>query len=705
MVYAQPPAAPVKVVTEDYFGTSIADPYRYMENLEDEKVQAWLKSQTAYANSILHNISGRSALIEKMKEFDQRKSAKITEIKITENDRYFYLKRTPTDESGKLFYRIGFQGVEELLFDPEKYNPSQEMSYVINAISPNHDGSKIALEIAPNGSENAVLIIIDVDKKQTYPEEIDRCWYAGSSWLPDGNSFLYYRINSTDIRDPNRLINTKSFLHQVGTDPQEDKVMFSREKYPKLAIRPEEMTFMVYDKNIKKIFLLAVTVDRYFKAFVAPSEDLFKEKIAWKPLFGLEDKVLNFDFDSNYYYIKTSLNAPSFKLIKIPIDQPEIKTAEEVVSASKNAILDDFTITKNGLFYTLVRNGVESSVYFQENAAKSAKKLKLPFAAGNTFISSKGYKFEDFWIKINGWTSDYRRFKYNANDDTFEAADLSPKPKYPEFSDLKVEELMISSHDGVKVPLSLIYDSNLKRDGSAPILILGYGAYGISINPFFNPNWLLWTKQGGIFAVAHVRGGGELGDQWHMSGQKSTKPNTWKDLIACTEYLHQYKYSSPHKTAIFGGSAGGILIGRAMTERPDLFATAIPLVGVMNPLRAEYTPTGKINVPEFGTSKIEEEFKYLVEMDAYLHVEDGVEYPATLVTSGMNDPRVIAWQPAKFAARLQKANASDEPILFLTDFEAGHGIGSTKSKGFEEKANIFSFSLWQSEHPDFKLKK
>ncbi len=260
---------------------------------------------------------------------------------------------------------------------------------------------------------------------------------------------------------------------------------------------------------------------------------------------------------------------------------------------------------------------------------------------------------------------------------------------------------MIPSHDGVEVPVSLIYDKNMKRDGSNPVMMYGYGSYGITISPFFSTIFLTWVSEGGVIAISHVRGGGELGDAWHKAGYKQTKPNTWKDFIATAEYLHKEKISSPEKTMIFGGSAGGILVGRAMTERPDLFGVAVPAVGAMNTVRSEFTPNGPVNVPEFGTVKDESEFKALYEMDSYLHVEDGVKYPATMITAGINDPRVVAWEPGKFAARLQAANGSDKPILFRVDYESGHG-SDAKTKSFQEFADIMSFSFWQMGHPDYQ---
>jgi prolyl oligopeptidase len=242
---------------------------------------------------------------------------------------------------------------------------------------------------------------------------------------------------------------------------------------------------------------------------------------------------------------------------------------------------------------------------------------------------------------------------------------------------------MIPSHDGVEVPLSLIYKKDMVKNGGNPVFIYGYGAYGSSINPFFSPEFLLWTSEGGIIAVAHVRGGSELGNSWYKAGYKTTKPNTWKDLISCAEYLVKEKYTSAQKIAINSASAGGILIGRAMTERPDLFAAAIPQVGCLNPLRAEESPNGPINVPEFGTVKDSLECMALIDMDSYLHIKNGVKYPATLITTGMNDPRVATWQPAKFAASLQAANISDKPVLFWVDYEAGHGSGTQKRRALK----------------------
>jgi prolyl oligopeptidase len=250
----------------------------------------------------------------------------------------------------------------------------------------------------------------------------------------------------------------------------------------------------------------------------------------------------------------------------------------------------------------------------------------------------------------------------------------------------------------------VIYRKGLKKNGQTPAFIYGYGAYGQSVTPFFNPGMLLWTDRGGVLAFAHVRGGGELGDKWHTDGMKTTKPNSWKDLISCAEYLKAEGYTGPGRIAINGASAGGILVGKAMTDRPDLFAAVIAQVGAMNPLRGEVTPNGPVNVPEFGTVKNREECLALIEMDPYLSIKKGVAYPAALITTGLNDPRVSAWQPGKFAIRLQQATVSGKPVLFFADDKAGHGMGNSKTKEFEALADVLSFGLWQTGHPEFQVK-
>ena len=693
-ILEKPPLAKVENVEDIYFGKTVVDPYRYMENLDDPYVQKWFKEQSDYSRKILDNNPVRQKLIDKMWEFDKRKSERIYSLSITENDHYFYLKQTPEDETGKLFHRIGFDGKEELLFDAETFSSDTTKKYTIGYLFPSFDASNLAFKIAPDGSENATLLIMNVAKKSLIKDRIESCTYV--QWLEDGESFLYHRYNSADVHDINRKINTKSYLHKIGSDINQDEEIFSAEKYPELKIEPKEIPGIGYDKDAKLLLGVPSTVDRKQIAYFASVSELENDKIKWKKLFSKSDEVYGFGMTETDFYFYSGQNAPNFQLLKTPISNPDISKAEIVIKEDPKRILKSYRFNKDAIYYTLSENGVEEKLYRLPHNKNIATEIELPFKAGKVFLENKGINFEDLWIGLRGWTNDYQRYKYLPDKNEFKLENLSSVAQYPEYKDLVVEEIMIPSHDGVEVPLSLIYNKSLVKNGNNPVLIRGYGSYGSSSVPYFNSRRLLWTLEGGIYAVAHVRGGGELGDEWRKAGYKTTKPNTWKDLISCTEYLIKEKYTSSSKVVIVGGSAGGILIGRAMTERPDLFAAAIPEVGCMNAVRMEDSPNGPINIPEFGTVKDSVECMALLEMDAFHHLEDGEKYPATLVTAGMNDPRVIAWQPAKFAARLQAANTSENPILFLADYESGHGIGDTKTKQIESMADILSFALWQT---------
>jgi prolyl oligopeptidase len=694
--------APTGKTVETICGQKVSDPYRPLENLGDPRVQQWFRQEADRARTALDAIPGRAGLIAKMVDFDNRRSSKVYNLSITDNDRYFYLKQTPADETGRLFFRNGFKGSERELFNPTTFSDVKGVTYVISSVTPNIDGSKLVVTVSPNGSENSILLVMDVGNGRIYPERIDRCWFASPSWLPDGESFLYNRLNPGSLHDKEREKDSRIFLHRAGTDPAADIEIFSRTANPGLGIRPEEIPAVHFDHKSGYLFAFTESVDPRLNAWYAPYQPVTGAAIPWKRLFRPEDQVYDFTATKNDLYIYTPKNAPRYRLLKTSLAAPDLVHARTLIPERADAILSGFSVTSNGLFYTLSFNGVREELYRKDEAAGRDEKIELPFDAGTISLGSKGFDKPEFWTTIGGWAHDFRRFRYDSSNRSFIDETLSSPAEYPEYRDLTVEEVTVPSHDGVMVPLSLIHAKGMPRDGRTPVLIYGYGAYGNSITPFFAPSLLLWTAKGGMLAVAHVRGGGELGDAWHKAGMKNTKPNTWKDLIASAEYIVREGYTSPSHIAINAASAGGILVGRAMTERPDLFAAAMPQVGLLNALRGEETPNGPANVPEFGSFRNPQECRALIEMDAYLHLKNGVRYPAALVTAGMNDPRVIAWEPAKFAARLQASTASDRPVLFFTDFKAGHGIGDQKTKQFESLADILSFGLWQTGHPEFQ---
>ena len=667
--------------------------------MKDEAVIDWFKGQGDYTAEVMKNVTGRDELIAKFKELDGRRSSRVTNLNITENDLYFYLKTTPEDETGKLFMRKGYEGEEVFLFDPSAFRSEEGKQYTIGGIRPNQDGSLLAFSVAANGSEFSVILIMDVKEKKMLSDQL----YPSSSfsWLKDQKSIVYGKYNSDVLTDENRNLNTKNYLHEVGSDPDKDRMVFWAPDYPELKITPEESPNIFYDKDSDKLFMYASTVERNAKIFMADADGLEKERTDWKQIVKREDMITSLFTDKKNFYLMSKKDAPNFKMLISPLSNADFSAADILIPEDENAVLNGFTITSDGYYFTKRINGVESKVYHMKEPGGDANELDLPFTAGSASVSSKDVEHNDVWISMSGWTRNGERHRYDPVDQSFTYEMLSSKVEFPEFENIVAEEIMVESHDGVMVPVSLIYNKDIKKDGSNPVMMYGYGSYGISISPFFSYIFLTWVSEGGVIAISHVRGGGELGDEWHKAGQKENKPNTWKDFIATAEYLHKEGISSPDKTMIFGGSAGGILVGRSMTERPDLFAVAIPAVPVFNMLRVEFMPSGPANIPEFGSTKDESGFKNLYEMDSYVHVKDGVEYPATMITAGINDPRVVAWQPGKFAARLQAANGSDNPILFRVDYESGHG-SDAKTKSFQEFADIMSFSFWQMGHPDYQ---
>lgn len=698
----EPDLARVEIVTDSYFGKEIHDPYRYMENLKDTAVQSWMKQQTDYSRTILNSIPGRQSLIDKMIEFESRVAIQRSWPYITTDDKYFYEKQSPADKTSKLFYRTNENSEEILLFDPETYSSDTSKAYQISYFLPNFDGSKVAISVIRDGLELPDVLLMDVKNKTFYSEILKRGY--NYRWTQDGNRILYQRINAGDPKTDDIYSNVKIFQHIPNTSVSSDIEIFSNEKYPEFGLTPGHWNYPIITHGCQYIFIYASTMARSMTVYYAPVSELHKDKINFKPLIKPEDEVYRFRVTDKDLYVLSAKDAPNYKILKTSLKDPDIAHAQIIVNEDPKSSIGSYTITKDGLYYTLTINGVQEKIYFLQHNKKEMRELKTPMAAGSVYLRNKGFEYSDIWVGITGWASNNKRYRYVAATNEFKAENFSEEIEYPEYKDLIVEEVMVPSHDGIEVPLSLVYKEGLKMNGANPVIITAYGCYGYSWKPEFDAELLLFAHEGGIVATAHVRGGGELGKKWRLGGFKTTKPNTWKDLIACAEYLITENYSTNKKIAIHGMSGGGITIGRAMTERPELFAAAIPKVGAMNAIRFEESAGGELNVTEFGTVKDSVECMALLEMDAYHHLSEGVSYPATLLTAGMNDTRVIAWQPAKFTARLNAVNASDKPILFRVDYEAGHGIMESKQTYYNDMADILSFALWQTGHPNYQVK-
>jgi prolyl oligopeptidase len=485
--------------------------------------------------------------------------------------------------------------------------------------------------------------------------------------------------------------NSQTYLHRLGTDLEQDKVVLQHGSAP---LKDVSQTVWPCITRVSSGYAIAVIFNGTqlnIDAYVSTIDSLSQNAPKWLKICDAADEVRGFTANGEDLYLRTSKNAARFKIIKTSLAKPDLATAETVFAESDSIVKNIFA-ANDALYAIATENGIGKLIRITYDG--KLEYLKLPSDGAVNFLRND-HRADGILISIKTWTKCESHYDYNPSTNLFTDLELQPKGKYYAPDDLVATEVTVKSHDGTMVPLSIIHKQGMKLDGSNPCLLMGYGAYGYSFDPFYLQTQSVWYERGGMFAIAHVRGGGENGEEWYRAGFQQTKPNTWKDFIACAEYLIEQKYTSPVKLAGEGVSAGGILIGRAITERPDLFAVAIPRVGCLNQVRFETTPNGVNNTPEFGNCETEAGFQALYEMDSFLHVRDGVNYPAMLITHGITDPRVEPWQSAKFAARVQAASASGKPVLLRMDYEAGHGIGSTKTQLIQERADIFAFMMWQ----------
>ena len=578
--------------------------------------------------------------------------------------------------------------------------------YVINYIKPNWNGSKIAVGVTKDDLEIGEIIVVDVKNKKLFNESIYHCWpstLGGIRWLADNNSFLYEYIPIINKSSKKYLLNVQTRLHKIGEHPKKDVVIFSKTNNPEFHFKSEDFPEVeIKNENSNYMFASISGPNYYADYYISPLNHLKNKKIKWQPLFKKEDLIKKFYTNKDEIIFLTAKNAANFKICKTSLSNPNFKNPQILIEEDSISVITDFALTDRGMFFVTTKNGVEAKL-FQRQLNGDVKVIKIPKRAGYINVSSKGSSYKDLWIEIRGWTYTEERYKYNFEQQQFLKEMLSVV-EYKELQNTVIKEVEVTSYDGVKVPLSIIYKKGIKLNGNNRLLMRGYGAFGIPLSPAINNYLLHWVHQGGIYVIAHVRGGGEKGNSWYKGGFKKTKPNSWKDFIACTEYLIKKKYTSPQKIVISSASGGGILIGRAITERPDLFAAALIRVGIFNTLRSEFAPNGKNLSKEFGSVKDSLEFKYLLEMDAYQHIKEGVKYPAVYLTAGMNDSRVVVWQPGKFTAKLQNATSSHKPILLYVDSKGGHGFAASAKKKNKELVNLLSFALWQTGHPDYQLK-
>ena len=697
-----PPVAPVRPVTTDYFGTKVVDNYRYMEDLANPDVKAWMKAQADYTRAKLDAIPARKPLLDRIHALlnaDVRRGGFVRR-----GDRYFYEVFEPGAQLPKLFYRDGLKGEEHLLLDPGAMGKGTDTHYALDYFAPSWDGKLLAYGLSVGGSEKSVLHVMDVKTGAVQAESIDRTSDSLVSWRPDNRSFFYLRYVKPVPGMPadQTMYNARTYLHRIGTktDGEGDAVVFGRGVSRKLDVPEGQGTFVIASPDSQYAIAIANhnMDDNPSTVYVAPLSQVTDGSTPWKKVADVTDGVTQFHLRGQTLYLLSQKDAPRFRLLALSLAEPELKHATIVIPEA-SGVLTDVRLAQDGL-YTRVRDGAVSHIHRVSFDGKQSRSVPTPFE-GNVGVPVTDPDQAGALFGIRGWLQSTRIMAYDPAKDRSGDTGLN-LPSSIDTSQFEAQEVFATSYDGTRIPLSILHRKGIALDGSHPTILEGYGSYGVSLEPGFNPTNLAWMERGGIVAIAHVRGGGEYGEAWHMAGYKQSKPNTVLDFIACGQYLVDEHYTSSARLAGEGGSAGGITVGGALTWRPDLFGVILDLVGMSDALRFETEPNGPPNTVEFGSTKTESDFHGLYAMSTYVHVRDGVAYPAVMFSTGANDPRVAPWQMAKMAARVQAATSSKRPVLLRVDYDAGHGIGSSNSQYENELADLWSFSLWQMGDPEFQ---
>ncbi len=697
-----PPPLAAQMQTDTHWGVAVEDPYRHLEAVSDPRVSQWLRAQADATSAILAKVPARNTMLERIKAIEGAAGGVTGQVVRSESGRLFFLRRNPGENQFKLLWRDGPNGADHLVFDPEAAAASDGQPRAVMDFSASRDGRKLAYSVQTGGSEIGNLHVIDVGSGRALLPPIDRIRYAEVNWLHDGSGFFFSRLreNFDKLPPEQRFGDRTSHFRALGEAGTERPVMSaSHNPALKLPVYASPHIMQVPGARMAAA-IVRMGVEPNLMLLVADLAAAKTGNAQWRKVVDLIDQVTNVTVGDGWFYLKSAKGAPRYQVLRIPVARPDMARAELVVPTGDGAI-GAIRHARDGLYFTR-REGVNTALYRVPRGSVSGPVgIALPFT-GSVQIKTTSPWRDGAVLSVVAWTRAIKDYVYDPLKRNVELLALAKDGAHDAPDDIEAKEVMFKSQDGVMVPLSIVARKGTRLDGSSPTILYGYGAYGLTDDPFFNPRVYAWIEQGGIWATAHVRGGGVFGKDWHEAGRKTTKPNTWKDTIAAGEWLVANGWTKSERMAVYGGSAGGILVGRAITERPDLFAAAVPAVGVMDAVRMETSANGVANVPEFGTVKNEDEFKALLAMSSVHQVRDGTRYPAVLAVHGVNDIRVDVWHSAKFASRMATASSSGKPVLLRLEYDSGHGQGSTRLQAQERAADIWSFLLWQFGVPAYQ---
>ncbi|WKK65471.1 prolyl oligopeptidase family serine peptidase [Lutimonas zeaxanthinifaciens] len=659
---------------DTYFGKEVQDPYRWLEDDMSAETESWVKSQNKVTQEFLAHIPYRNKIKERMtKLWNYEKYSSPTR-----HGEYEYFYKNDGLQNQYVLYRQKKGMDAEIFLDPNTF--SEDGTTSLSNISFTKDGTKVAYSISEGGSDWRKVIVMDALSKEILEDTITDVKFSSLSWYK--NEGFYY--SSYDKPDGSELSaktdQHKLYYHKLGTSQDQDKVIFG------------------LDQKRRYVFGYITEDQQYLviNAAISTSGNELYIKDLKKPDSELICVVDNFDNDHNVIYSKgdqlyvaTNLNAPNKKIISFDIDKYHPEHWLDVIPETENVLTIS---TGSGYFFAEYMIDAISKVYQFDPKGRKIREIVLPGVGSSSGFSGK-IKDKTLYYSFTNYTTPSSIYEF---DPSTGKSKLFKKPKVGFDSDAyDSKQIFYKSKDGTKVPMIITFKKGTELDGNNPTILYGYGGFNVSLTPSFSIVNATWLEMGGVYAVANLRGGGEYGKAWHDAGTQLNKQNVFDDFIAAAEYLIKEKYTSSEYLAIRGGSNGGLLVGAAMTQRPDLMQVALPAVGVLDMLRYHTFTAGAGWAYDYGTSdQSEEMFNYLYGYSPVHNVRKGVEYPATLVTTGDHDDRVVPAHSFKFASELQDKQAGVNPVLIRIETQAGHGAGTPVSKIIDQYADIFSFTLY-----------
>ncbi|HXJ85992.1 MAG TPA: prolyl oligopeptidase family serine peptidase [Candidatus Binatia bacterium] len=691
----KPPDTPKHPVVDEYQGVKVIDDYRWLENWDDPLVKQWSAAQNARTRVYLDRVPSRAAIKARLKELIGATPPSYYYLQFR-SGMLFAMKDEPPKQQPML---VVMRSAEDpasarTIIDPNASSAKGSLS--IDFYVPSSDAKYVAAAMSENGSEDSSAYVFDVAAGKQIPDVVPRVNFAtagGSiAWKGDSSGFYYTRFPQGNERPPEDAnFYQQVYFHKLGTDPKQDTYVIGKD-FPRIA----EIQLRTSEDGRWLLASVGNGDGGQFAHYVMDASG------RWTQITHFEEGVVYAAFGSgegsgdNLLYLLSRKNAPRGQILRLSLTKPDLGQAKIVVpqsagagaDESARASIDYFVATSGHLFVVDVLGGPSRIRLFDDQGKTLEAPVVPPVSAIGQIVRLSGGD-----VLLNTSTHlqppAWYRFEAATGKTTRTALFQTSPVKY---DDAEVVRDFATSRDGTRVPLSIIRRKGTTLDGTHPVLLTGYGGFGVSEQPYFLGSFArVWLDLGGVFVDTNLRGGSEYGEEWHTSGNLTHKQNVFDDFLACAQYLIDNKYTSPAHLAIIGGSNGGLLMGAAFTQRPDLFRAAVSSVGIYDMLRVELDPNGQFNTTEYGSVKDLEQFKALYAYSPYHHVKDGTAYPAILMPTGENDHRVNPMQSRKMIARLQAADNSGHPILLRTSSSAGHGFGTSLDEAIEENADIFSF--------------